>query len=145
MNTEDQTELFPPNPEEQMRRTLHEEKIQLNGTTLRLLRCRNETRHKIKVNAAITVLDDTPENISIGRTRNELVASTYDAEKTKWHDYVRMIVADTQPEAMPDFLKLSKKHIERLLPKYQSVDKVERNDCVTVSSFEAFAEALQRP
>lgn len=134
MNDREAIDLFPEtlNPKP-MRYILHENHATINGTTIRLLRCRNHTQPK-----------DNPNDLKVGRTKNELVASFYDSKRQKWRDFIRMIVADTQPEAMPQFLGLAVKEIAHLLPRYAQVDKVQRADCQTVSSFEQFAEAMQR-
>jgi len=137
-NQEQVIDLFPQIESEPMRHVLHEEKSTLNQTTIRLLRCRDHVRSKTKV-----LPDGTPE-IKAGPARNELCASFYDDKKTKYRDFIRMLVADTLPEAMPEFLTMSVKEIERLIPKFKKCDKVAKTDCITVYSFEGFAEALQR-
>lgn len=135
------TDLFPETIEP-MRYILHEETTKLSsGTTIRLLRCRNESTAKSTMQE---IQDNKEPIVKVGRTKNELVASFYDDKKKKWKDFIRMTVADTLPEAMPEFLKRSRAEIERLLPRFKDVDKVERNDCVTVRGYEGFAEALQR-
>lgn len=126
-------ELFPDFAYDPMRHTIAEEQIALNGTTLRLLRCRNEVKPK-----------DHPGSLKIGRTHNELVASSWDEKKKRWRDFIKMTVADVLPESMPVFLENSKAEIERLLPKYAVIDKVQRKDCALVQSYDAFAEMLQR-
>lgn len=131
-------ELFPEIESYPMRHILHEEKSSINGTTIRLLRCRDETASKTnKYPSGESV-------VTIGRTKNELVASYWDSKRSKHRDFIRMLVADTLPEAMPTFLKMSIKEIKRLLPKYKSCDKVAKVDCRTVHSYDGFAEAMQR-
>ena len=130
------SDLFPEIETEPMRYILHEEISKINDTTIRLLRCRDETKPKSK--------GDEEEVVKIGRSKNELVASYWDDKRTKWRDFIRMTVADTLPEAMPQFLDLSVKEITRLLPKFEGTDKVAGFDCTTVYNFEGFAETLQR-
>jgi len=128
-------DLFPEtiNPQP-MRDVLHEEIAKLNDATIRLLRCRTIVHPKEK-----------PEDITVkGRTNNELVASYWDAKKAKWRDYIRMIVADCMIESMPMFLNGSVKLIKSHMAQFSRVDKIERNDCQTVTTYKAFAEALQR-
>lgn len=119
-----------------MRHVFHEEKSKLKEITIRLLRCRDQTMRPGP--------DGEKVLAKVGPCRNEITASFWDEKRTKYRDFIRMIVADTLPEAMPQFLSMSIKEISRLLPKYKNVDKVERKDCRTVYSYEQFAEALQR-
>jgi len=135
------SDLFPEIESEPMRQILHEEKTKLGETTIRLLRCRDQTKSKKH-------FYETPEGlepmIKVGPSRNELVASFYDDKKTKYVDFIRMLVADTLREQMPSFLALAIKEISRFMPKFKGCDKVAKTDCITVYSFESFAEAMQR-
>lgn len=128
-----------------MRRILKDVTTKLStGTTLRLLRCRDESLPKQERRKLDKGEKADESQLYISRTKNELVASLYDTEKQKYRDFIRMTVADTLPEAMPEFLTRSRAEIERLLPRFDGVNKVSRTDCQTVGSFTEFAEALQR-
>ena len=135
MVTKFPSDLFPEIESQPMRHILHEETAKLNGTTIRLLRCRNESTPK-------EAKGDPRATINISRTKNELVASFYDEKRSKYRDFIRMTVADTLPEAMPEFLRMSIKELKRELPKFKNPELPEV-DCRTVYSYAGFAEALQ--
>lgn len=130
---------------EPMKRTLDFVETKLStGTTIRLLRCRDETLPKTEGKRDKD--GNIPEGglLKITGARNELVASYFDDNTKRYKDFVRMVVANTLPNVMPEFLERSKALLESLLPLYEGVDKVSRTDCQTVSGYNEFAEALQR-
>jgi hypothetical protein len=122
-----------PFKEKQMRAQFSEVTTKLpNGLTLRLIHCRSEVNHR----------DGTG---SVSDCRNEICASAWDEKKSKWRDRVRMIVAGTLRESMPEFLERSKKEISVHLPRFEGIDKDPVDIGVrTVYSFEGFARALQQ-
>lgn len=131
--------------DEPMRRTLDSVETKLStGTTIRLLRCRDETLPKTEGKRGSDGEAPKEALLKVTGTRMELCASYLDDKTKRYKDIVRMVTALVSRETMQDFLDRSVKEIEKHLPRFKAVDKIARTDSQTVQSYEDFAEALQR-